>query len=59
MRNGFHDHWCPKCSHGFICPKVTHCNEPFHTLCPDHKAADLIESRAEEKFCETGKWPLQ
>ena len=37
MTNGFHDHFCPKCGHGFICHKITHCTEPLETLCLDHK----------------------
>lgn len=36
MKNGWHDHFCEKCGFGFVCPKVTHCKDPFETLCPDH-----------------------
>jgi hypothetical protein len=57
MKNGYHDHFCHKCGHGFICHKVTHCNESFETLCLDHKAQDFLESRADEHYRETGKWP--
>jgi len=42
MKSGYHDHFCEKCGHGFICPKVTHCNEPFEALCPDHRGAYLV-----------------
>jgi len=37
VKSGYHDHFCEKCGHGFICPKVTHCNDEWKTLCPDHK----------------------
>jgi len=37
MKNGWHDHFCEKCGSGFVCPKVTHCNDEWKTLCPDHK----------------------
>ena len=57
MKNGFHDHYCPKCKHGFVCPKVTHCNDPFETLCLDHRWEGLAEAWADERYLETGKRP--
>jgi len=54
MKSGYHDHFCPKCKCGFICPKVTHCNDTSIALCPDHR---MIEAWAEEHYLETGKRP--
>lgn len=33
MKNGFHDHFCQTCNTGFVCHKVTHCNDDFKTEC--------------------------
>ena len=58
MKSGYHDHFCPKCGHGFICSKVTHCNDEFVTPCVDHRES-LIEERAEELYRAIGKRPEQ
>ncbi len=36
MKNGFHDHFCPQCGHGYICAQITHCSREWKTSCPDH-----------------------
>jgi hypothetical protein len=54
MKNGYHDHFCHKCGHGFICHKVTHCNEAFDALCLDHKVAGRVMMITVCEKCEEG-----
>lgn len=60
MKSGWHDHYCPKCGYGFVCHKVTHCNDEFETLCLDHlyqkgteKGGKFMDHRGLEESIES------
>lgn len=48
MKSGFHDHFCREHKAGFVCHKVTHCNDSFETKCLDCRVKDEM-SHLEQK----------
>lgn len=48
MKNGYHDHFCETCNHGFICPKVTHCWDDWKRDCPNCRYEAQADKRLDD-----------